>query len=100
MDYHFYFHPLAKEDYIDAFTWYENINEGLGERFRKAVRRKLEDIISQPKSYSSKGNAKFREAKIDFFPYLIVFKVKSKKKQIFIGAIHHTKKDPRKKYRK
>ena len=68
MDYHFHFHPLAKEDYKEAFAWYENINEGLGERFTKAVRSKLEDIILQPKSYSSKGNVKFREAKIDFFP--------------------------------
>jgi hypothetical protein len=53
-----------------------------------------------PKAYSSKGNIKFREAKIDFFPYLIVFKIKSRQKQLLIAAIHHTKKNPKKKYRK
>jgi plasmid stabilization system protein ParE len=100
MDYHLQFHPLANEDYKTAFAWYENVKEGLGERFAKAVRSKLKDIMLQPKAYSSKGNIKFREAKIDFFPYLIVFKIKVRKKQIFIGSVHHTKKSTRTKYRK
>jgi plasmid stabilization system protein ParE len=100
MGYQLHFHPLAKEDYKEAFAWYESVKTGLGERFAKAIRSKLEDIVSQPKAYSSKGNINFREAKIDVFPYLIVYKIKSRRKQILIGAIHHTKKNPRKKYRK
>lgn len=100
MSYRIYFHPFAKEDYSDAYEWYENIKEGLGDRFSKAVRSKLKEIILQPKAYGSKGNIKFREAKIDFFPYLIVFKIKSRQKELYIAAIHHTKKNPKKKYRK
>ena len=69
MNYQVYFHPLAKEDYLDAYQWYENAKQGLGERFAKAVRSKLNEIILHPKAYSSKGNIQFREAKIDFFPY-------------------------------
>jgi plasmid stabilization system protein ParE len=100
VNYQVHFHPLAKEDYLDAYQWYENGKQGLGDRFAKAVRSKLNEIILHPKAYSSKGNIKFREAKIDFFPYLIVFKIKSRQKQLLIAAIHHTKKNPKKKYRK
>lgn len=100
MDYKLHFHPLAKEDYKEAFAWYEHVKEGLGERFARAVRSKLKDIMLQPKAYGSKGNIKFREAKIDFFPYLIVFQIKNQKKEIFIGSVYHTKRSPRKKYRK
>jgi hypothetical protein len=64
MDCQLHFHPLAKEDYKEAFAWYES---GPGERLANAVRNKLEDIISQPKAYSTKGNIKFREAKLMFF---------------------------------
>lgn len=96
----FRFHPLAKDEYKSAYDWYENLQMGLGERFGEAVRQKLLQISSQPEAFGSRSNMKFREAGIDFFPFLIVFKIKKRNREIFISAIHHTSRHTRRKYRK
>ncbi len=100
MSWQFRFHPLAKEEYKEAFTWYEDKNPGLGDRFGKAVRQKLAQISLKPEAYGSRTDKKFREAKIEFFPFLIVFKMKKRSKVIYISAIHHTSRHPGRKYRK
>jgi len=100
MSYTYYLHPLIKQDYEDAYCWYEEKQKGLGERFIKAVRKKMDEIASQPESFGIKTNKKYQEAMIDFFPYVIVYKINRFSKEIYISSIHHTKKHPRKKYRK
>lgn len=37
MSYAYYLHPLAVEDYKEAYAWYEDRQPGLGERFIKAI---------------------------------------------------------------
>jgi hypothetical protein len=71
MSYTYRFHPLAKQDYDEACAWYEDKQKGLGERFLKAVGLKIEEIVLHPEVYGSKGNKKFREAAVIFFPYLL-----------------------------
>ena len=93
-------HPLVSRDYNEAYQWYEDIRKGLGERFLKAVRKKIDEITLSPELYSSKGNQRFREVSVDFFPYLIVYKINKHTNEIYIASIHHTKKHPQKKYRK
>jgi hypothetical protein len=99
MNYVCRFHPLVQQDYNEAYEWYEDRQAGLGERFLKAVRHKIEEIAFQPESFGSRSSKRFREAQVDYFPYLIVYKIKKRKGIIFISSIHHTKKHPRKKYR-
>lgn len=100
MIYTYYLHTLAYKDYYEAYAWYEEKQKGLGDRFLKAVRNKLDKIVLNPKAYGYKDNKSFREAKIEFFPYLIIYKIKKRDKEVFISAIHHTKKHPHKRYRK
>jgi plasmid stabilization system protein ParE len=100
MRYAYYLHPKADEDYITAYIWYEKQQEGLGEKFITAIRKKLEAIVSHPEIYSSKDKEDYREVLVNNFPYVIVYKVYKQKKEIFISSIHHTKKHPKKKYRK
>jgi len=100
MAYSYRLHPLAVEDYSKAYSWYEDKQAGLGERFLKAVRQKIEEIASNPETFGHRGRKLFREAKIDFFPFLIVYKIYKRKKEIYISSVHHTKKHPRKRYRK
>jgi len=73
---------------------------GLGEKFLLNVRNKLDLIKRSPEVYGIKSRKDYREAMVDNFPYLIVYRVYPKKKIIFISAIHHEKMDPDKKYRK
>lgn len=100
MSWQFRFHPLAKEDYKEAYAWYEDQQSGLGDRFGKAIRQKLQEIASHPEAFGSRDNIKFREAGVEFFPFQIVFKIRKRSHEIFISAIHHTARSPRKKYRK
>ncbi len=99
MSYTYWLHPLTKQDYYEAYEWYEDKQKGLGERFILAVRNKIAEIVVRPKVYGSRGNKKFREAEVDVFPYLIIYKINVRKKEIYISSIHHTKKHQRKKYR-
>ena len=100
MSYTYRLHLLTKQDYDEAYEWYEDKQKGLGERFLKAVRKKIEEIVLHAEAYSSKSNKRFREARVDFFPYLIVYKINKRKKEIYISSIHHAKKHPDKKYKK
>lgn len=93
-------HPDVRSYYDKAYHWYEMQQIGLGERFLHTVREKLDKIRSSPMSYGSKSNKAFREAKINDFPYLIVYRVYANENRIFINSIHHEKLHPSKKYRK
>ena len=85
MSYSYRFHPKSKEDYNEAFAWYEDQQKGLGERFLKAVHNKIAEIISNPEAFGSRTNKNFREASLDIFPYLIVYRI-NKRKRKFISA--------------
>lgn len=100
MNYTYLLHPLAEHDYVEAYNWYEDRQQGLGERFIESVRVKLQAIADRPEAYGARNNRNFREALIDDFPYLIVYRVNKRKKQILISSVHYTGKSPRKKYRR
>ena len=93
------FHPIADKEFSEAYQWYEERLEGLGSRFIESIGDQLNQITNDPLSHPKKKGS-FREAKADSFPYLIIYKVYDKKKTIFISAIYHTSRNPRKKYRK
>ncbi len=93
------FHPLVEKDYAEAYEWYEDRSTGLGDRFLIAVREKIEKIAAHSEVYSSKGRNKYREAIVENFPFIIVFKIYRRKQEIFISSIHHAKKHPKSKYR-
>jgi len=86
-------HPLIQQDFEEAYAWYEDKQKGLGERFLKTVRQKIEIIALQPEAHGSRGNTKFKEVKVEFFPYLIVYRIRKRSKEVYIVSIHHTKKN-------
>ena len=100
MPYSHHLHPLAQKNIIDAYKWYENQQQGLGDKFANAVVQKIKTITNNPLANSSKSNIDFREAFIKTFPFIIVYKVYELKREIFISSIHHASKHPRRKFRK
>ena len=93
-------HPDVESDYDNAYNWYETQQKGLGDRFLLNVRNKLEQIKLSPEVYGAKSRKNYREARLNNFPYLIVYRVYPAKKRIFVSAVHHEKMNPNKKYRK
>ena len=97
--YHIFLHPKAEKEYQIAYKWYEDQLQGLGDRFEKTIEIRLEQIRSKPLLYPRKRGV-FREAKVDTFPYQIVYKIYEKEKTVFISAIYHASRNPKKKFRK
>jgi plasmid stabilization system protein ParE len=100
MSYTYQLHPLIERDFEEGYTWYEEKQKGLGERFINAVDKKIKEIILNPEFYGRKTNKSYREVEVDTFPYLVVYRISKRKKEIVITSIHHTKKHPHKKFRK
>jgi plasmid stabilization system protein ParE len=88
----------ASKEFTDAYLWYEEQQVNLGELFRIAVDNKLNQIRNNPYHYKS-SYKKYHEALTDTFPFLIVYTIKEKEKQILVFAIFHTSRNPKKKYR-
>ena len=93
------FHPIALEEYLSASIWYEQQQEGLGLRFEKAIDNKIKQILHNPLAFA-KNKHSFRQASTRTFPFVIVYKINSRKREIYISAIYHTKRKPMGKYGK
>ncbi|MGN6293134.1 MAG: type II toxin-antitoxin system RelE/ParE family toxin [Chitinophagaceae bacterium] len=100
MSFTYELHPLIRQDFDEGYSWYEEKQKGLGERFLKAVKEKIDEIVEHPEVYGHRGNKIYREAKVDDFPYAIIYKLDKRKRKIYINAAHHMSKHPRKKFRK
>lgn len=99
MSYIYWLHEKVQTDFNDGFAWYEERLEGLGYEFLDEIEIGINEIVAHPERFGSKGNPNYREALLKRFPYVIVYKLYKRKKEIFISAIHHTRKSPGKKYR-
>jgi plasmid stabilization system protein ParE len=85
------FRRLAKREFDDAVSWYEDRREGLGREFSVAVERLLEKIALSPNQFASlRGN--IRRAVLKRFPYSIHFVVEDNR--ILVLAIFHARRDP------
>ncbi len=99
MSWRIVFHPEASKEFEEALHWYETELIGLGIRFQENINNQLNKIVLSPLLYPKK-RGEHREAMVKAFPYLIVYKVLAKDKLIFVSAIFHASRNPRKKYRR
>jgi mRNA-degrading endonuclease RelE of RelBE toxin-antitoxin system len=97
MSYKILLHPLAETEFSEAQNWYEERLSGLGVRFEEKVNFHLQIIMRTPLLFPTKRK-NFREAKINTFPYVIVYKILEKRKTILILSFHHTSRNPKIKY--
>ena len=88
--------PKAQMEILSAWEWYEDKQPGLGNRFKDEVARKIKTVAQNPFHYPLKG--KYREAQVDVFPFLIVFKFDKKAGIIFIVSVFHMSRHPKKKW--
>jgi plasmid stabilization system protein ParE len=97
MSYSIIFSERAKKEFTEAWEWYEERVEGLGDRFEAAILKKTDQIALDP-TKGIQRNPVFREVLVKVFPYLIIYRIEVKRKLIFIHSIFHTSRNPRKKY--
>lgn len=89
----------AQQELENASFRYDLKVKGLGARFAGVIKEKLKVIQEYPER-SPIRRKNLREAIVRTFPYLIVYSVNKKENQILVTSIFHTKRNPKKKYRK
>jgi len=99
MNYSYTLKQEASIEFADAFVWYEEQQEGLGELFNVTVERKLKMICSNPLHYKI-SRKKFHEVPIDKFPFLVVYFIDEENSLIVITAIFQTSRNPKSKFKR
>lgn len=87
------FHPLVADDLEAATGWYDGISIELGNRLRAAIDARLDTVEQRPESYGM-VDAPLRAARVDRFPYLIVFEHSSAATEVL--GVFHSASDPSK----
>ncbi len=80
-----------------SWLWYEEREQGLGDRLFSAVMQKMNTIAENPDIFSIKRNP-YREAKVSVFPFVIADKIYKRKKLIEAISVFHTSRNPKRKY--
>lgn len=84
----FRYHKAARQDFMDAVSWYEEQRTGSGLEFAQDFADSLQKINTYADTYR-KVFKDFRKIKFFTFPYYIIYK--ESKKTIYILAIYHKK---------
>ena len=89
----------AQEDYEDALKWYMERSETAAANFVKAIDDTLAVICNSPSRWRNTFK-NFYELSAKKYPYTIIYSIEENQGLVFVSAIFHHKKNPRKKYRK
>ena len=85
------FDPLAKREFGDAFEYYEAQQQGLGERFRRAIWGAL-GIVERYPEIGQEVRPGIRKILLKRFPYKLIYSVTGN--TIYILAVAHGHREP------
>ncbi len=85
------FDPLASAEYADAFDYYEAEEDGLGERFRRAVWAAIA-ILEQYPQIGQEVRPGIRKILVRRFPYKLIYSVTGE--TLYIIAVAHGHREP------
>lgn len=83
--------PLAENDILESYHWYEQQSVGLGDDFLSELGSTLNLIESNPQQYQVRYKD-VHMAKINRFPYCIHYTIEQN--TVFIHAVLNTKRNP------
>ena len=82
---------VARQEFDEAFEYYESRKQGLGEDFRKAVREQVQKIASHPDAWVLVRPG-IRKCLGSRFPYDVIYQ--KSRVNILILALAHRKRRP------
>ena len=86
------FLPEARQEFDDAYDWYENQRAGLGETFADQVQRVLDRIAAMPRMHATVlGDV--RKAVVKQFPYCVFYREEASCVRVL--SVFHTSRDPK-----
>ena len=83
--------PSAEADILDAFSWYEERQSGLGRRFIGELDLAFTRILSDPRLYQE-DLPMIRRCVLHVFPYLVFYTLSDDRVEIL--AVIHASQDP------
>jgi hypothetical protein len=92
MTYKIILSAIAIREEADAYLYYENQSEGLGEKFLEEINNALQKISLHPTNYGYADETNtIRDVLLIKFPFRIIFQILEN--EIVVYNIHHTKKN-------
>jgi plasmid stabilization system protein ParE len=86
----------AQKEIAISWNWYEERQQGLGDRFVKEVITRIRDIEKTPDRYPTRYKT-YKEILVPSFPFLIIYRIIKTKKSIRVVSVFHTSQSPKKK---
>lgn len=80
-------HPFAREELLNAATYYKQQHVGLDEEFIAAVQHTVSLLVDFPYLGKAVGPG-YRQMVVHRFPYSVIYRVRGKELQVK-GIIHH-----------
>jgi plasmid stabilization system protein ParE len=88
----------AQKEIIEAWEWYEERQQGLGDRFIKELTDRIRLVEQNPDRYPTRYKS-YKETPVPVFPFLIIYRLNRKKKLVRIVSVFHTSLNPKKKFK-
>lgn len=92
MNYQVEFSEEASSEIVEAYSWYEERSEGLGERFFTELDNVIALLKINPWMFPAVYKD-FHQAPLQVFPYVIVYMIQ--KEDVLIQAVFHAKRNPK-----
>jgi len=89
----YYFHPEAKEEFLDAVDYYESCSEGLGLEFANDTYATIQRITNYPHAWS-KFSENTRRCLTKRFPFGVIYQVLENKNEIVVIAVMQLNRKP------
>ena len=90
------FSSRSQKGIAKSWQWYEERQPGLGDRFLKEVVTKIKLIEQQPERYPTRFKS-YKETPVAVFPFLIIYRLNTRKKIIRIVSVFNTSLNPKRK---
>jgi plasmid stabilization system protein ParE len=88
----------TQKEILQAWEWYEERQQGLGDRFIAEVIARIRKIEQTPERFPTRYKS-YKESPVPVFPFLIIYRINKRKKSIRIVSVFHTSLNPKKKYK-
>ncbi len=93
MQYRIEVRPLATDEILDAYDWYEEQNEGLGAAFLDDLDEFYERILKNPFLFSYYDEP-VRDGKLKRFPYTVAYEIFEANYVIVVYSVFMEKRNP------
>lgn len=87
----------AQKEIAKTWEWYEDRQQGLGDRFINEIMRRVLLIEQNPYRYPNRYKS-YKETPVPVFPFLIIYRINKRKRLVGIVSVFHTSINPRRKY--